>query len=110
MKAEPDGVSGLALKGDFSITGVSGQLPLLAEYLTRMAEMAPGRLGTVPPYEIDMTNIQTLDGCGCQLLAIFFRHLRRSGAGRLSLSLNREHRDKFHLFGFDSDIFAEECS
>ncbi len=99
----------LILNGDFSIAGVNDQLPLLIENLARLAEAAPDCFNTAQPYEVDLSEIQALDSCGCQLLATLFRNLRQRGAGKFSLKLSQEHRQKIHLFGFDNEIFAEEC-
>lgn len=99
----------LTLTGDFSIAGVNDQLPLLVQYLDRMAEITPDGFNTADPCEIDLREIQALDSCGCQLLATLFGNLRRSGIGEYSLKLNQDHRDTIHLFGFESEIFAEAC-
>jgi|WetSurMetagenome_2_1015567.scaffolds.fasta_scaffold1874095_1 anti-anti-sigma regulatory factor len=108
MIAMQDEGDRLTLSGDFSITGVNDQLPSLVEHLAMMAELAPGSFSAAHSYEIDLSEIQALDSCGCQLLAIFFGNLRRGGAARFSLKLGQEHREKIHLYGFDKEIFAKE--
>lgn len=110
MSTEQDGTNRLILKGDFSIAGVNDQLPLLVEHLTRMAVVAPESFNAAHPYEIDLSDIQALDSCGCQLLATVLRNLRSRGIGMFSLKLGNEHREKIRLFGFADEILAGECA
>lgn len=107
MIEEQDEVNRLILNGDFSVAGVSDRLPSLVQHLARMAEGSSNCLNAARPWEIDLREIQALDGCGCQLLATFLRSLRRGGVAMFSLKLSQEHREKIHLFGFDNEFFAE---
>jgi putative two-component system response regulator len=100
----------LTLKGDVSIAGVNEQLPLLAQHLVEMANLAPGELNKDLPYEIDLSGVETLDACGCQLLATLFCNLRQRGLEVFSFKLSDDHRDKIHLLGFDDEIFTGECA
>ena len=107
---EEENSNKLALIGDFTIAGVNDQLPLLIQHLARMAEAKPAGFDPAHPYEIDLSEIQALDSCGCQLLATLFRNLRKRGVAVFPLNLSHEHREKIHLFGFDNEIFAEGCA
>jgi putative nucleotidyltransferase with HDIG domain len=104
------GVKKLVLQGDFSIVGISEQFPLVLEFLAGVAEAAPGGSNKDLSCEIDLRGLQTLDTCGCQLLAILYANLRRRGRGTFSVGLSDEYRGKIHLLGFDTEIFAEECA
>jgi ABC-type transporter Mla MlaB component len=110
LTKEQNGVNQLILNGDFSITGVNEQLSILAQHLAGVAEVVPGAINRHLPYEVDLSGVQVLDTCGCQLLAVILRSLRQRGVGRFSLKLSDDDRDKIHSLGFADEIFAGECS
>ncbi len=110
VKKDCHGAMSLILKGDFSISGVNEQLPLLAEHLARVSDVAPGNVNRDCQQEIDLTEVQALDACGCQLLAALLRNLRARGVEATSFKISDEYREKIHLLGFDAEIFAGECA
>ena len=110
MAMDRDDVNRIALNGDLSMIGVTEQFPLLAQYLARSAEIQTVGRDQCPSYEIDLTGVQALDACGCQLLAAFLRDLRQRGAEVFSLKLSDEYREKIHSLGFDNELYAGECA
>ncbi|MDD2464567.1 MAG: HD domain-containing protein [Desulfobulbus sp.] len=98
----------ISLRGDYSITGVKEQIPFLAQHLARVAEIRPSALGQEFHHEIDFTEVQVLDTCGCQLLAALLRNLRELGIEAPIFKISDTHRERIHLLGFDVEIFAGE--
>jgi ABC-type transporter Mla MlaB component len=107
---EQNGMNQLILNGDFSIVGVNEQLSVLAQHLAGVAEVVPGAFNRGLPYEVDLSGVQVLDTCGCQLLAVLLRSLRQRGIASFSLKLSDDERDKIRSLGFAEEIFAGECS
>lgn len=107
MSTDPNDVQRITLEGDLSMVGVTEQLPLLARYLDRVAGDTPS---VSPHHELDLTGLQALDACGCQLLATFLHCLRRCGAEILSLKLNTEYREKIRSLGFAGELLTRECA
>lgn len=105
---EPFEMNRISLRGDYSITGVKDQIPLLAQHLARAAEVKPDILGQGRHYEIDLTEVQALDSCGCQLLVALLRNLREQGMEAPVFKLSDAHRERIYLLGFDAEILAGE--
>lgn len=107
-----NGANQLILEGDFSIVGVDEQLPILLQYLARAAAIAEA--GSLQDFsrEIDLTGLQILDACGCQLLAVFFRKLRQiylqRDVERFALKVSDVYRQNIHFLGFADDFFGGE--
>ena len=77
----------LSLAGDWTVSGVAEQFPLLTLYLSRIQEAVPTGAGQTSPHlpELDLAGVTALDACGCQLLAQFSRILQlQGGAPRIS--------------------------
>ena len=110
MTMDRNDVNRIALNGDLSMIGVTGQFPLLVQHLAAPVEIQNAGHEKSPSYEIDLTGIQALDACGCQLLAAFLRNLRKRGAEVFALKLSDEFREKIHSLGFDNELFARECA
>lgn len=74
--------------------------PVLVEVLSGAA--------TAPPrdFEIDMTRVDDIDACGCQLLALFVEHLKRRGAEPLACGASGEVREKIRALGFDPETLG----
>lgn len=100
-----DEVNIISIDGDLSMAGVTEKFPLLAEYLAGSVS-APDQQQI---YEIDLTGVQALDACGCQLLVAFIHNLKKSGA-MLSLQLSDSCRDIIHNLGFDDDLSVRGCA
>lgn len=99
----------LILKGDFSVAGVNEQMPFLIQHLAVETAAMPMRIDRDLPYPVDLSEVQVLDACGCQLLAIFLRALRKQGVELFSFALSDYYRKQIHLLGFDEAIFTGEC-
>jgi ABC-type transporter Mla MlaB component len=97
------------LKGDFSVGGVNEQMPFLIQHLAFETAAMPNRVDRNHSYTLDLSGVQVLDACGCQLLAIFLRALRKQGIEMFSFVLNDYYRKQIQLLGFDEAIFTGEC-
>ena len=98
----------LVLEGDYSIAGVSEQIPMLLGTLTENGNTMASAVGGGLPCTINTQGIQALDACGCQLLAILVSTLRKQGIRTFSFDLADDHRKQIQLLGFDETIFAGE--
>lgn len=105
-----DNANRITLSGDLSTVGVKEQLPLLTQYLDRLTEAATLDRDQHSPQEIDLTGLEALDACGCQLLTAFLRNLKQHGADVFSFKLNAEFREKIQRLGFADELFAGKCA
>jgi ABC-type transporter Mla MlaB component len=101
----PD-LNGITLSGDMSMVGVKEQFSALELHLAKRADVQSSGFDPCQPYEIDLTGIQVLDACGCQLLALFLRGLRKTGIAEISLKLSEEYRNKIRSLGFEHELCA----
>lgn len=96
----------ISLAGDLSMNGVTEQFPLLSQHLVRSGEVA-----TSPElrllHEIDLSRVQTIDACGCQLLVAFVRNLRKRGADVSMHHVTDECREIIRSLGFDGELLSE---
>lgn len=99
----------LTLRGDFSIEGVSEQWPGLLQLLSE-ADAAHHEQADQTPPTIDLTQIETLDACGCQLLALFLRRLKEQGVAAPHLNLSQYCREQIELLGFADELLSGNCS
>jgi ABC-type transporter Mla MlaB component len=99
----------LTLKGDFSIAGVHEQMPHLLQHLALATAAMPDGADRTLPYIIDLSGVQDLDACGCQLLAVALRTLRKLGIEVFFVNLSDDYRQQIHLLGFAEAIFTGEC-
>ena len=102
-------VNRIILKGALSMVGVKEQYQLLEQYAVSQAEAVAAGHEQNAPLEIDLTGVQELDACGCQLLSVFLNNLRQRGAADCSFKLNDDFRMKIHNLGFDDEIFNGGC-
>ena len=100
----------ITLAGDYSIAGVSDQLPILQQLLKEATEVRQKAGNIVSPCQINLSGLQTLDACGCQLLAIFLHKLRAEGLTDFSFTLDEFQREQIHLFGFHTAIFTGDTA
>ncbi len=101
-------VNRITLNGDLSTAGVKEQFSLLLEYIVRMGESDLSSLDKSFSLEINLTKVHALDACGCQLLVVFLRTLRKRGVKLFSLMLSDDCREKIHSLGFDDELFNGE--
>ncbi len=100
----------ITLSGDYSIAGVSDQLPILQQQIKDTTEERQKAGNKVPPCHIDLSGLQALDACGCQLLAIFLHKLREGGLAEFSFTMDEFQREQIHLFGFHTAIFTGDTA
>ena len=94
----------MTLRGDFSIEGVGEQWAALLKVLSE-SEANHGRADLAPP-TIDLTQVETLDACGCQLLALFLRRLKDRGMAAPRLTLSQYCREQIHFLGFTDELLS----
>ncbi|ACM22032.1 hypothetical protein Geob_3693 [Geotalea daltonii FRC-32] len=69
----------LSLHGDWSVAGIAGQWALVSAYLAGLKNDNEGADEASRRILISMEGIDALDACGCQLMAIFVRDVRKIG-------------------------------
>ena len=102
-------VNRITLTGDLSMAGVKEQHQLLEQHAVRLAEAVAAGREQNAPLEIDLSGVQELDACGCQLLAAFLNNLRQRGTTACSFKLDEAYRMKIHDLGFADEIFNGGC-
>lgn len=99
-----------SFSGDWSIAGVSERLPQLNEWLETLGIASGNSTSqsvserTVP--EIDLSGIETLDLCGCQLIAAFLNFLRQRNFPPSIQTIPDHLREQIHRFGLESAFVA----
>lgn len=101
-------VKKITLNGDLSTVGVKEQFSLMLEHIDKMGEFDTSSLDRCFSHEINLSGVNALDACGCQLLAVFIRTLRKRGVKKFSLMLSDDCRKKVHSLGFDDELFNGE--
>jgi len=109
MTMDWNDASRITLTGDLSMVGVKEQHQLLKQYVASQAEVVTASRDQCLPLEIDLTGVQELNACGCQLLAAFLNNLRQLGATDYSFKLSDANRIKIHNLGFDDVIYNGGC-
>jgi anti-anti-sigma regulatory factor len=109
MTMDRNDVNRITLTGDLSLVGVKEQYQPLEQHAVSQAEAVAAGREQNAPLEIDLTGVEELDACGCQLLAVYLNNLRQRGAADCSFKLNDAHRMKIHNLGFDDEIFNGGC-
>lgn len=93
---------GLTLAGDWSVAGIADQWAQVSNYLSRMKQqISPAASeATDQPLLLDMSGIETLDACGCQLLAIFVRDMQEIGIATSLSAMPEPIRCIINTLGF----------
>ena len=94
----------VCLDGDWSMSGVAEQFPLLVKHLSVLTDSQSIEEFQSGLPEIDLAGINALDVCGCQLLAIFIRNLRQCGVTPRITNIPDTFRSKIHFMGFDREF------
>ena len=98
----------IKLDGDWSMSGVAAQFPLLADCLVHLTDAdAAGGKGKGPSDilpEIDLAEVTDFDACGCQLMALFIHNLRQNGISAQLINIPESFRSKIHFLGFDNEL------
>ncbi|MDD2271304.1 MAG: STAS domain-containing protein [Desulfuromonadaceae bacterium] len=106
-----DNMHKIAFNGDLSMIGVTEQFPLMAQYVAGTIDVVSADSDVLPPLEIDLTGVDVLDACGCQLLVAFVRNIRKRGGGVVPcIKLTDSCRGTIHTLGFDDELLAGECA
>ncbi|WP_041245404.1 STAS domain-containing protein [Geotalea uraniireducens] len=98
----------IKLCGNWSITGVTDQLKFLKIQLQSLSfsNAADTRASSCPMEndpEIDMKDVDQIDLSGCQLLAIWLRHVKLLGLSPVLINVPEEFRQNIHFLGFGSE-------
>jgi len=95
----------IRLQGDWTLNGVSCQLPHLVQHLTnsQIDGMQAG-CETRVHHEVSLAGIELLDVCGCQLLTIFVHNLKKRGATPLLIDVPDAMGEKIALWGFGREL------
>lgn len=100
----------IRLEGDWSMNGVADQFSRLAVLLASLSVCRPDRERQADASrnrpEIDMTGVNLLDACGCQLLTTFLHSLKKRGVTPLVTGISATFSKKIHLLGFDRLLTA----
>lgn len=100
----------IPLVGDWSMSGVTHQIPHLVEQLASLSGSLSSKVGQTYAKgyspEFVMTGIEELDACGCQLLATFLHNLKRRGAMPLLTDVPDVIKEKILFLGFGLELGA----
>lgn len=107
---ERDSMHKIALNGDLSMIGVTEQFPRMAQYVAGAADAVTAGTAVHPPIEIDLTGVNALDACGCQLLVAFVRNIRKQWGRVPCLRLSDDCRGTIRTLGFGDELLAGECA
>lgn len=103
---EQDTVKTITIFGDLSMGGVREQFSVLAQQLDSLQEAYTTNTAPISSCTLDLTGVQALDACGCQLLVAFLHTLVKRGTTICSLMLNDDYRDKIRSLGFGNELCA----
>jgi len=98
----------LCLAGDWTVSGVAEQFPLLTQHLAHLldshsANTVQTDAAQVLP-EVDLAGITALDACGCQLLVQFTLTLQQCGVSPRISNVPDAFSAKIRLLGFDREL------
>lgn len=98
----------ILLGGDWSMNGLTQQLPHLVEHLASLPDsnankehMKDSRANLA---ELALVGINEFDASGCQLLAIFLNNLKQRGVMPRIMAIPDAIRKKIQFLGFDREI------
>lgn len=100
MTGNSDTTACITLCGDWSITGVSARLSELTAHLDALVLNTPDAGDASMGPEICLAGVEAIDASGCQLLAVFFAHLRRNGLSPRLVNLPGHVHACADLLGF----------
>ncbi len=89
----------IALAGDWSVTGVADRLKALQKQRLTVKGAGGG-----DELVVDVGGIEAIDACGCQLLALWLRHLRREGVAPRLDNGSVELTGYIRLLGFAEEL------
>jgi ABC-type transporter Mla MlaB component len=97
----------VSLAGDWSISGIAEQFPLLTSYLCQLVSIPPKQepsLADTDLPEVDLAGVTALDACGCQLLACFAHALHNNGISLRIRNIPADFIAKIQLLGFGREF------
>lgn len=103
MSEHSDTPPGIILGGDWTNIGI---IERLSEVCDHLGALLSSRRSNAEPLDsrICLSGVETIDASGCQLLAIFFRHVRQHGLRPIVINLPEDFRLSMELFGFSSEL------
>jgi len=93
----------ILLGGNWTIAGITDRLNELTAHLETLLtcrENAVAPLNSV----ICVGGVEAIDACGCQLLAIFLRHLRQHGFVPTIVNHPEHFRSSVAMLGFGDEL------
>ncbi|MDA8413855.1 MAG: STAS domain-containing protein [Desulfobacteraceae bacterium] len=98
----------IPLGGDWSMNGVTSQLPHLVEQLATLSACGINMEGMGDSKahlaELTLAGINEFDASGCQLLVIFLKNLKQRGVMPRIMSIPDAIREKIQFLGFAREI------
>ncbi|AJE04508.1 STAS domain-containing protein [Geobacter pickeringii] len=102
MPEHADTTARIALSGNWSICCVTDRL---SELTTHLGSLLAGREADASTSrEICVRDVESIDASGCQLLAVFLRHLRRHGFAPTIVNQPEHVRSSMAMLGFDAEL------
>jgi anti-anti-sigma regulatory factor len=95
----------IVLQGAWSIGEAAERL----SFLTGEFDLLLGQHPKSAAVEIDCAGIESIDACGCQLLAVFLGNLKRQGVVPHALDVPSEISEEIRLLGY-VDAFAHSTA
>lgn len=97
MNGKTQNVIRICLEGDWTMSGVAQQFPLIKQWFTQLTATDEEPVAT----ELDLIGITELDACGCQLLASFVLNLQLRGITPFCAGIPEAFSAKIRFLGFD---------
>ncbi len=100
MNGKAQNVIRICLEGDWTMSGVAQQFPVIKQWFNQLT--APAEEPVAP--ELDLSGITELDACGCQLMLSFVRNLQQLGIVPLCAGISESFNAKIRFLGFDREL------
>lgn len=98
----------ITLNGDWSMNGVTRQLPHLVEHLATLPDSLSSKdrqaSGAEIQSEVVMAGIDELDASGCQLLTLYILLLKQKGVMPLLTDIPDAIKEKIQYLGFGREL------
>ena len=106
MTKHADTRTRIALNGDWSIIGITYRLHELSNHLKTFS--INGKSTASLNLEFCVSGVETIDASGCQLLALFLRHLRQKGFTTTIVNPPDQFRSIVTMLGFGTELEVTE--
>jgi anti-anti-sigma regulatory factor len=98
----------IPLAGDWSMNGVTHQIPHLVEQLASLSGSLSSKesqtCAAANPPEVVLSGIDELDASGCQLMATFLHNLKQRGVMPLLTDVPDAIKEKIQFLGFGREL------